>query len=69
MLFFSRIINGHRYRTMRIIIAMLILAGASASLEAGEIKRYETVTIKGMLGTHSDPKEDGFRITITNNDV
>jgi hypothetical protein len=47
----------------------ILVAVLTASANAGQIKSGQQVTITGKLGSYTDPKEDGFMITITTNDV
>jgi hypothetical protein len=50
-------------------LAILVAVLTTASANAGQIKSGQQVTITGKLGSYTDPKEDGFMITITTNDV
>ena len=47
----------------------MVAALTALSANAGQIKSGQQVTITGKLGSYTDPKEDGFVITITTNDV
>ena len=53
---------------MRKCIAILVAACAAVNVNAREIKSDQPVTITGKLGSYTD-KEDGFKITITTDDV